>query len=187
MSLTSISVSELQRRLAAGDSLQLLDIRSHGEYVAEHIPHAVNIPMERCEARLDDLHSDRPVVLICQSGRRATMTHSWLSADRPNALILEGGTSAWKQAGLPIVSEQATHRWSLERQTRLGAGLLILLGLTLAATVDPLWLGLVAFVGMGLTFAGATDICLMGILLTKAPWNRPAKSTCATAPAGSAS
>lgn len=180
MSLASITPQELQQRLAAGEALQLLDIRSHGEYMAEHIPHAVNIPMERCEARLADLHTDRPVVLICQSGRRATMTHSWLAPERPNALILEGGTSAWKTAGFPVVSDQATHRWSLERQTRLGAGLLILLGLTLSATMNPAWIYLVAFVGMGLTFAGATDICLMGILLQKAPWNRPVKTACQT-------
>jgi hypothetical protein len=62
-------------------------------------------------------------------------------------------------------------RWSLERQVRFAAGLLILLGALLAFTVHPYWHFLSAFVGLGLTFAGLTDICPMGELLQKMPWN----------------
>jgi Protein of unknown function (DUF2892) len=70
-------------------------------------------------------------------------------------------------------------RWSLERQVRFGAGLLMLCGLTLALAVTPYWLLLSAFVGLGLTFAGLTDICPMAILLAKLPWNK--RSHCALA------
>ena len=43
---------------------------------------------------------------------------------------------------------------------------------TLALTSNVRWLFLAAFVGLGLTFAGLTDICPMGELLQKMPWNR---------------
>jgi hypothetical protein len=45
------------------------------------------------------------------------------------------------------------------------------LGVILGFTVSTNWIFLSAFVGLGLTFAGLTDICLMGELLGKMPWN----------------
>jgi hypothetical protein len=38
--------------------------------------------------------------------------------------------------------------------------------------VHPYWFGLSGFVGAGLTFAGITDTCMMGMLIAKCPWNR---------------
>ena len=98
------------------------------------------------------------------------MTAELLAPCRREIRVLEGGTTAWTQAGLPVVRSVKT-RWSLERQVRLGAGLLVLVGVVLAFTVSLNWIFLSAFVGLGLTFAGLTDICLMGELLGKMPWN----------------
>jgi hypothetical protein len=98
------------------------------------------------------------------------MTAELLAPYQREIRVLEGGTSAWMQAGLPVVRSVKT-RWSLERQVRLGAGLLVLVGVVLAFTVTMYWIFLSGFVGLGLTFAGLTDICLMGELLGKMPWN----------------
>lgn len=181
-----ITVQELRRKLEAGEPLQLIDVRSHGEYLAGHIPHALNIPMERCEARLDDLHTNVPVVLVCQSGKRATITRGWIAGQRPQTLVLEGGTTAWAQAGLPIVHEQIATRWALERQVRLGAGLMVLAGTLGSLYLAPGWLWLAVFVGAGLTFAGLTNVCGMAMLLAKAPWNRAAAPATPTQPASAA-
>lgn len=62
--------------------------------------------------------------------------------------------------------------WSLERQVRLGAGLLVLVGIVLSLVWNRVWIGVSAFVGFGLTFAGLTDICGMAFLLAKMPWNK---------------
>ena len=62
--------------------------------------------------------------------------------------------------------------WSFERQIRMGAGLLVLVGVALSLVSNRGWIGLSAFVGLGLTFAGLTDICGMAFLLTKMPWNK---------------
>jgi hypothetical protein len=78
------------------------------------------------------------------------------------------------RAGLPLVRSAKT-RWSLERQVRSGAGLLVLTGVGLGVAVSAWWYLLAGFVGAGLTFAGATDICGMGMLLGKMPWNRGAR------------
>lgn len=166
---TSITVAELCRKQPL--EVQLVDVRSPTEFAAGHIPGAANIPMDQIEARLQDLCPGVPVVLICQAGKRACLTADLLKPSGREIAVLEGGTHAWIQARLPIVACVRT-RWSLERQVRLGAGLIVLTGAVLALTVNLAWLSLSAFVGLGLTFAGLTDICPMGMLLAKMPWNR---------------
>ncbi len=149
----------------------MVDVRSASEFAAGHIPGTVNVPMEQVERRVADFDMDSQVVLICKSGIRANMVRGWLESKVPHLSVLEGGTDAWVGVGLPLVHSQKA-RWSLERQVRLGAGVLVLMSVVLAVWVNLAWLGMTAFVGAGLTFAGVTDICGMGILLAKAPWNR---------------
>ena len=168
----SISVSELRGKQPL--EVQLVDVRSPSEFAAGHIPGAANIPMDQIEARLQDLCLGVPVVLICQAGTRARMTADLLASGEREVAVLEGGTNAWMQNGLPLVCCVKT-RWSLERQVRLIAGLLALGGAVLALLVNPSWVFLSAFIGLGLTFAGLTDICPMGLLLGKMPWNRNAR------------
>jgi rhodanese-related sulfurtransferase len=163
-----ITVAELAGR-GATPGAQLVDVRSVTEFRAGHIPGAVNIPMEEIESRIPDLDA-RPIVLICQSGQRARMTAGLLAPCRKDVSVLEGGTKAWKEAGMKVVASNRV-RWSLERQVRLGAGLIVLLGILLAVGVDRVWIGLSAFVGLGLCFAGLTDICPMGMMLSRMPWN----------------
>ena len=77
---------------------------------------------------------------------------------------------AWIEAGLPV--DRGTAKvMSLERQVRIGAGSLVLLGVILGLLVNPYFIALSGFVGAGLIFAGLTDWCGMGLLLAKAPWN----------------
>jgi rhodanese-related sulfurtransferase len=160
--------------------MQWVDVRSSTEFAAGHLPGAVNIPLDELDSRLGDFALDLPVVLICKSGMRAGLAHSILRQCRQNASVLEGGTDAWVRAGQPLVISTRT-RWSLERQVRLIAGSLVLLGAVLSLTFEPRWVLLSGFVGLGLTFAGFTDICPMGLLLGKMPWNG-AKQSASLAP-----
>jgi rhodanese-related sulfurtransferase len=164
--LPTITVAELQSQ----PTYELIDVRSASEFAAGHIPGAVNIPMDQIEARLEDLPS-RPLLLVCQTGKRARMTATILEPCQRQITVLEGGTAAWIEEGLPVVRTTRT-RWSLERQVRLGAGLLVLLGTVLAVTLNMNWLALSAFIGAGLTFAGLTDLCAMAETLGRMPWNR---------------
>ena len=58
---------------------------------------------------------------------------------------------------------------SLERQVRIAAGSLVVIGAALGHFVAPVWFGLSAFVGAGLVFAGVTDTCGMGMLIAVCP------------------
>jgi rhodanese-related sulfurtransferase len=81
-----------------------------------------------------------------------------------------GGTSAWLSARLPVVNGKKA--MSLERQVRIAAGSLVVIGATVGQFVHPGGFGLSAFVGAGLVFAGVTDTCGMGMMIAKMPWNR---------------
>ena len=88
---------------------------------------------------------------------------------------VEGGTAAWEAAGLPVVRGKKTI--SLERQVRIAAGVLVLVGSALGYFVHPYFIGVAAFVGAGLTFAGVTDTCGMGMLLARMPWNQVSQAS----------
>lgn len=169
---TSMTIPDLLRLRATSSSLQLIDVRSAGEFATGHLPGAINIPLEQLLARAADLDAAAPVVLVCQTGVRARMAADRLQPRGLRTQLLEGGTAAWIAAGHPVVSSAATG-WALERQVRLGAGLLVLAGLMLDWLVHPLGVGLAVLAGAGLTFAGLTDVCLLGSLLARMPWNRP--------------
>ena len=80
------------------------------------------------------------------------------------------GIPAWEQTGGSVV--RGKKAISLERQVRIAAGSLVLLGAVLALTVNLWFVVLSAFIGAGLLFAGVTDTCGMGMLLARMPWNQ---------------
>jgi rhodanese-related sulfurtransferase len=171
---TTITAEELERNRQTAAEFRLVDVRSSSEYASGHVPGAVNIPLEQIEARLLDLDPSRPLVLICKTGKRATMAADLLKPYRSGLNVLDGGTTAWVNAGLPVVRSSKV-RWALERQVRLVAGIVALSGAVLALTVSATWACLSGLAGLGLTMAGLTDFCPMATLLARMPWNRPAK------------
>ena len=80
--------------------------------------------------------------------------------------------------GLPVVRGES-RVISIERQVRIAAGSLVLLGVALAWAINWAFLAIPVFVGGGLVFAGVTDYCGMGRLLGKMPWNRRSASAAA--------
>ena len=109
--------------------------------------------------------------VICRSGSRGRQAcEKFLAAGFTDVANVEGGTQACVEAGLPVV--RGKKAISLERQVRIAAGSLVLLGVLLGWLVHPAFLGLSAFVGAGLVFAGVTDTCGMGMMLARMPWNQ---------------
>ena len=155
---------------------RLIDVRTPSEFAGGHIAGAINIPVDQIESRVADLDPGCPLVLVCKAGTRARMAADLIGPCRQNVSVLQGGMDAWYHAGLPVVVSSRV-RWSLERQVRLIAGLIVLIGVAAAVTISPRWIYLSAFIGLGLTFAGLTDICAMAMLLARMPWNRNSKLT----------
>ncbi|WP_437229350.1 rhodanese-like domain-containing protein [Planctomicrobium sp. SH661] len=180
----SISPQELTQLSRNGQSLDLIDVRTPAEFEEAHVGFARNVPLDRLnpaqvmQSRTGS--ADAPVYVICKSGGRGRMAvEQFAKAGFANVVNVEGGTQACLTSGLPIVRGRKT--MSLERQVRIAAGSLVLLGVTLGWFVHPGFFGISAFVGAGLVFAGITDTCGMGMILARMPWNQaPAKQSCST-------
>jgi rhodanese-related sulfurtransferase len=179
MSATTISPRQLADLCKSGQ-IDLIDVRTPVEYREVHVAIARNVPLDRLDplavmqARNGSTHE--PLYVICRSGSRGRQAcEKFLAAGFTNVVNVEGGTLAWAECGLPVVrGKQAI---SLERQVRIAAGLLVLLGALLGWLVHPVFVGLAAFVGAGLVFAGITDTCGMGLLLARMPWNQVKDTT----------
>jgi rhodanese-related sulfurtransferase len=166
---------ELQLLLAAEPEAPVLDVRTPVEFAEVHVPQARNIPLDRLNptalAGSGQARNDRPVYLLCRSGQRAAKAAEKLQNEGfAEPVVVEGGTLAWIEAGLPVTRGKSG-TISLERQVRIAAGSLVSIGVALGWFVHPGFFGLSAFVGAGLVFAGITDFCGMGLLLAKLPWN----------------
>jgi len=169
--MATITPAELQKLLASQPNLPLIDVRTPAEFSQVHVPHARNLPLGQFHAPAVGVAKDEPVYILCQAGGRARKAADQLTSEGlARAIVVEGGTQAWIDAGLPV--ERGTGKViSLERQVRIAAGSLVLLGVVLGHFVNAGFYGLSAFVGAGFVFAGVTDFCGMGLLLAKLPWN----------------
>ncbi|MEE8452317.1 MAG: rhodanese-like domain-containing protein [Thermoguttaceae bacterium] len=175
MSVRTISSIELRDLLASTPDLPLVDVRMPGEFREVHVVGARNVPLDRLSAETlsDTLGQldDGPVYFICKTGKRSEMACQKAPGfGVADVTSVEGGTDGCIADGLTV--ERGKKAVSLERQVRIVAGGLVLVGAVLALTVHPYWAALPAFVGAGLVFAGVTDTCAMGMLLMKMPWNR---------------
>lgn len=180
--MTNIQPTELQSILASDSSAQLLDVRTPAEHSQIHVPGVHLIPLDRLDAAQlvasGGFSKNKPVYILCQSGGRAKQAAARLEQSGfEKCCVVEGGTSAWAAAGLPV-NRGASRVISLERQVRIAAGFLVLSGVLLSQFVNPAFIWLSGFIGAGLIFAGTTDWCGMGMLIARMPWNQG--SSCKT-------
>lgn len=179
---STITASELGAKLAAGERFDLIDVRTPAEFVEIHAEPARLVPLDRISAdeirKIRTTSGDSPVFVICKSGNRGRQACEKLMASGLNVVNVEGGTTAWTAAGLPVVRGKKT--MSLERQVRITAGAMVFAGSLLGAFVNPLFLIIPGFVGAGLVFAGVTDTCGMAMMLARMPWNQRGATTCST-------
>ncbi len=180
MSVSTITPTRLAELARAG-AVTLIDVRTPAEFEEVHVAFARNVPLDQFDPKAVSADPAAPVFVICQKGGRGQKAcEKLVAAGFTRAANVEGGTLACVGAGLPVVRGRKTI--SLERQVRIAAGALVLLGVGLSF-VHPAFVGIAGFVGAGLVFAGVTDTCGMGMVLARMPWNRrkpAAGPTCAT-------
>ena len=173
----TIKPEELLRRKRQGEGVNLIDVRTPAEYREVHVEFARNVPLDRLNPTdvLAGHKDEEPLYVICRSGSRAAKAcDAIVEAGFDNVVNVEGGTQAWDEAGFAVLRGKKTI--SLERQVRIVAGMLALTGALLAYFVNIQFVWLSAFIGAGLTFAGVTDTCGMGLMLARMPWNQVKES-----------
>ena len=95
-----MTVHEIQ---AAGERLQVVDVRAPGEWKTGHIPGARHLFLGELRKRIGELDKTRPTAIYCDSGYRASIAASMLKQEGFACICnVPGSWQAWKKAGFPI-------------------------------------------------------------------------------------
>jgi len=98
------AVSTLQAtQLINSRHAQVVDVRSAEEFAAGSLPNARHIPVESAGPRAGELKKERPVIVVCATGRRAgKAAAAFRAAGVKEVFVLAGGLDGWRHAGLPV-------------------------------------------------------------------------------------
>lgn len=103
--IQTLSVREAQALLASGEEVDLVDVREPHEWRKGHLPGARLLPLDAVRADPSRLGRGK-LLLVCARGSRSLAAAKLAEQHgRTEIFSLDGGTLAWIDAGLPIVSE----------------------------------------------------------------------------------
>ncbi|HED53614.1 MAG TPA: DUF2892 domain-containing protein [Phycisphaerales bacterium] len=172
-----VSPELLEQWLRDGEAV-LVDVREDFEHNTEKIEGAVNHPLSKFDPEMVRGRWDgKRIVFHCRSGKRSREAAERFCDGSGPTFHLAGGIEGWKASGRPTQRPSSAPKIDVMRQVQMTAGSLVLIGVILGLSVSPWFLGLSAFVGAGLVFAGASGWCGMAMLLSKMPWNRGAPAS----------
>ena len=107
----TIGMEEYRKVVENPGSALIIDVREPQEYASGHVPGAINIPRGVIDSKIwnhvgsgEKADLERPIVLQCQAGRRATLaaqTLGELGFTQTSAVIMN--LDDWKQSGNPFV------------------------------------------------------------------------------------
>ena len=105
-----ITINQVKEMMTESDSLVLLDVRTHKEFIGEegHIPGAILIPLGELKSRMDELekYKNRELVVICSSGSRSRSATHYLRKMGFDAFNMDGGMQAWNKATQNVESDK---------------------------------------------------------------------------------
>lgn len=118
-SKTSLSADEFEKEIAGKENIQILDVRTPGEFFSGHIKNALQADWndkKEFERRIAFIDKKKPVYVYCLSGGRSDAAANKLrKMGFSNVYELDGGTIAWRAANKPLKSN------SDEKQMSIGA------------------------------------------------------------------
>ncbi len=170
--LEMVSPKEALSLTGKDRQVKLLDVRSALEFSQAHIKDSINIPIDMLPAKMNDLSQAKEVyVILCRTGNRSPMAADMLiQSGIYGVKVMQGGMMRWQKERLPVIKGEGGI--SLERQVRIIAGSLILVGILFSWFFHVVFISISVFVSCGLIYAGLSDNCLMGMLLMELPYNK---------------
>ena len=169
--MNQITIETLQKNLKNTENYEFIDVRNEDEFKHCSIEGFKNIPLAKLNHAIENLDPSRQWVVSCKSGFRSQQAYQILAAHHQKLLNVEGGIDAWQNAGLPVIKKEG-HGISIMRQVQMIVGVGTLSGVFLSQSYHPNFIWLAAFFGAGMLFAGLSNTCALGALLSKAPWNQ---------------
>lgn len=99
---TRVDVPTAQRMIDQGQ-VKVIDVREPNEYAAGHIPGVTLVPLNTLLSRPQDYLKEDNLLFVCAMGQRSALACEMAAAlGFEHVYNLEGGTTAWGKAGLPI-------------------------------------------------------------------------------------
>ena len=103
----------------SGENVQLLDVRTHDEYMSGYLSNAMQADWNNREEfteRIQALDKSKPVYIYCLSGGRSAAAQKWMLENGfTNVTNLKGGINAWKQAHLSVVADMQADLFDLDK------------------------------------------------------------------------
>lgn len=96
--VSEITATDLKRRLEAGDSIAILDVREPHEIAICSLPNTFHIPLGQLPVRLTELdaYKDKEIVTYCRSGKRSQRAAQFMQENGFQRVVnLRGGILAW--------------------------------------------------------------------------------------------
>ena len=170
--IKSVDASTLKNWIDSNQAV-LIDVREPAEHASEKIEGAYSIPLGII--KLSDIphYADKKLILHCRSGKRSHNACEKLLTANPNLNIytLEGGISAWIDAGYNIL-KSGKSILPLDRQVQLTIGIVLIISSILGLVISPKLFFVTGLIGVGLSVAGITGFCGLAMLIAKMPWNQ---------------
>lgn len=179
MTVATINVKQLYDLQKSGESPQILDVRTPGEFESVHAETAHNVPLDELDpggyARSHAFDASAPLYVICKMGGRSHQAcEKFIAAGHHDVVNVEGGTEAWQRAGNPVaVGERKV--LPLDCQVRIAAGSLVVIG-ALLSLLNSAFAVIPIFIGAGLVYSGATNTCGIASVFARMPWNQTGKT-----------
>jgi rhodanese-related sulfurtransferase len=175
-SIAEAHPKEVQQWLRIGSAV-LIDVREPDEHARERIQGARLLPLSRFDLNQAAAWSKpgQTIALHCRSGRRsadACRLAASLASRGTRVVNMTGGIEAWKSESLPVETDTWIAGLSVMRQVQLVIGVGLIAGSVLAWLVHPAFIAVPAFLGAGLTLAGATGTCALAAIIGRMPWNK---------------
>jgi glyoxylase-like metal-dependent hydrolase (beta-lactamase superfamily II)/rhodanese-related sulfurtransferase len=171
-SLEMISPKDASALSSKDAQVKFLDVRSVLEFSQLHIKDSINVPIDMLAMKVNELSRiSQTYIVLCRTGNRSAMAADILIQSGIHTVkVMDKGITGWQNARLSVIKGEGGI--SLERQVRVMAGSIVLLGILLSWFICPCFIGISIFVSCGLIYAGLTDNCMMGMLLMKLPYNK---------------
>lgn len=93
--MKTITTVEVQEKLAAGEKLNLIDVREVEEVEAGKIPGITHIPLGLLEFRMNELDKKVPYIMVCRSGGRSGQATAFLEQQGFDVANMNGGMLNW--------------------------------------------------------------------------------------------
>lgn len=94
--MKTISVEQLRGKLQAGETLNIVDVRTDEEVALGMIRGAIHIPVDQIPARMDELNQAEHYYLTCRTNNRSGNAYMFLKDKGYDVTLIDGGMTAWQ-------------------------------------------------------------------------------------------